>query len=57
MTAETKLAVLREVRSLSIDAGQAVALGDGNDIEMIRAAGLGVAYRGKPVTRCGRPVS
>ena len=28
------------------------ALGDGaNDIEMIRAAGLGVAYQGKPVTR------
>ena len=35
-----------------IDAGQAAALGDGaNDIEMIRAAGLGVAYQGKPVTR------
>ena len=29
-----------------------MALGDGaNDIEMIRAAGLGVAYQGKPVTR------
>lgn len=53
VTAETKLAVLREeCASLRIDAGQAVALGDGaNDIEMIRAAGLGVAYQGKPVTR------
>ena len=53
VTAETKLAVLREeCASLGIDAGQAVALGDGaNDIEMIGAAGLGVAYQGKPVTR------
>ncbi|CAI8289272.1 MAG: Phosphoserine phosphatase [Rhodospirillaceae bacterium] len=53
VTAETKLAVLREeCAGLGIDAGQAVALGDGaNDIEMIRAAGLGVAYQGKPVTR------
>ena len=52
VTAETKLAVLREeCAGLGIDAGQAVALGDGaNDIEMIRAAGLGVAYQGKPVT-------
>ena len=53
VTAETKLAVLREeCAGLGIEAGQAVALGDGaNDIEMIRAAGLGVAYQGKPVTR------
>jgi phosphoserine phosphatase len=32
--------------------GQACAVGDGaNDLEMLRAAGLGVAYRAKPIVR------
>ena len=58
ITAETKLAVLREeCARLGTDAAAAVALGDGaNDIEMIRAAGLGVAYRGKPITRAAADV-
>lgn len=53
VTAETKAAVLREeCESLAISPQQAVAIGDGaNDIAMIREAGLGVAYRGKAVTR------
>lgn len=48
--AEAKLAALRELteaRCLSRD--QTLALGDGaNDLAMIQAAGLGLAYRAKP---------
>jgi phosphoserine phosphatase len=48
---EAKLAVLNELakaKGLGMDA--ALAVGDGaNDLDMIRAAGLGVAYRAKPV--------
>lgn len=34
----------------AIDIEKTVAVGDGaNDLEMIRAAGLGVSYRGKPI--------
>lgn len=53
VTAETKESVLlAECQSLGVSPDRAVALGDGaNDIAMIRAAGLGVAYRGKPITR------
>lgn len=53
VTAETKEAVLMaECEVLGIETAAAVALGDGaNDIAMIKAAGLGVAYRGKPVTQ------
>jgi len=33
-----------------IDLGQTIAVGDGaNDLDMVWAAGLGVAFRGKPV--------
>lgn len=48
---EAKLAALREeVAALEIDEAGALALGDGaNDLAMIRAAGLGVAYRAKPI--------
>ena len=36
--------------SRGLDLSDAVAVGDGaNDLDMIRAAGLGVAYRAKPV--------
>ena len=53
VTADTKEAVLMaESEALSVSPAAAVALGDGaNDITMIKAAGLGVAYRGKPITQ------
>ena len=53
VTAETKESVLlAECQGLRIEPARAIALGDGaNDIAMIRAAGLGVAYRGKPITQ------
>ena len=46
-----KLEALREEASaLGIDLGETLAVGDGaNDLAMIEAAGLGVAYRAKPV--------
>lgn len=48
---EAKLAALREEASkLGVDPSQAIAIGDGaNDLAMIEEAGLGVAYRAKPV--------
>jgi phosphoserine phosphatase len=43
-------ALLRHARELGVGADEAVAIGDGaNDLEMIAAAGLGIAYRAKPV--------
>ena len=49
--AETKLATLQaEAAALGIGLADTLAVGDGaNDLPMIRAAGLGVAYRAKPV--------
>jgi phosphoserine phosphatase len=48
---EAKLATLREEAALkSIPPSAALAVGDGaNDLAMIEAAGLGVAYRAKPI--------
>jgi phosphoserine phosphatase len=48
---EAKLAALEsEVSGLGIDCADALAVGDGaNDLDMIRRAGLGVAYHAKPV--------
>lgn len=48
---EAKLAaLLEETAALGTTANDAVALGDGaNDLDMIRAAGLGVAYKAKPI--------
>ena len=48
---EAKLAALHEeARLFSIPLAQTMAIGDGaNDLAMIEAAGLGVAYRAKPV--------
>jgi len=45
-----KARFLREiVNDMEIDAAQAMAMGDGaNDLEMMRASGLGIAYRAKP---------
>lgn len=48
---EAKLAALEEeAASLGLDLSQTLAIGDGaNDLAMIKASGLGVAYRAKPV--------
>ena len=48
---EAKLQALQEeTAALGVDAFQALAIGDGaNDLAMIEAAGLGIAYRAKPV--------
>ena len=44
-----KAAMIIECEDRGIDLSQVLAIGDGaNDIPMIAAAGLGVAYRGKP---------
>lgn len=47
---QAKLAVLEaQTTRLGIDAADALCVGDGaNDLDMIRRAGLGVAYRAKP---------
>lgn len=48
---DAKLAALREAaRARGIPPHDALAVGDGaNDLDMVRAAGLGVAFRAKPV--------
>ncbi|NVJ71065.1 MAG: HAD hydrolase family protein, partial [Alphaproteobacteria bacterium] len=51
--AETKLETLREQAAKhALVQADILAVGDGaNDIPMIEAAGLGIAYRAKPRTR------
>jgi phosphoserine phosphatase len=46
-----KLETLKnEAKALGIAEGEAMAIGDGaNDLEMIKASGLGIAYRAKPI--------
>jgi phosphoserine phosphatase len=48
---EAKLAALREeAKTQRLELSQTLAVGDGaNDLAMIEAAGLGVAYRAKPI--------
>jgi phosphoserine phosphatase len=48
---EAKLSALKaEAAALGLDLSQTLAIGDGaNDLAMIEAAGLGVAYRAKPI--------
>ncbi|MEM1106527.1 MAG: phosphoserine phosphatase SerB [Pseudomonadota bacterium] len=48
---EAKLQTLAaEAAGLGVDAEAAMALGDGaNDLDMIQAAGLGIAYRAQPI--------
>ena len=48
---EAKLRALeQEAERLGIELGATLAVGDGaNDLAMIEAAGLGVAYRAKPI--------
>jgi phosphoserine phosphatase len=42
-------ALQEEARALGLDPQETLAIGDGaNDLDMIRAAGLGVAFRAKP---------
>jgi len=57
--AATKRATLIAERdALGLTAAQTLAIGDGaNDIAMIEAAGLGIAYRAKPVTRAAAAAS
>ena len=49
---EAKLAALKRLtQELGLDPQETLAVGDGaNDLDMIRAAGLGVAFRAKPIT-------
>lgn len=51
--AEAKLEALRSIcASRGLGVSDALAVGDGaNDAQMVREAGLGVAYRGKPVLK------
>jgi len=51
--AERKALELRSLAErIGVDASRAIAIGDGaNDLKMMRAAGMGVAYRAKPVVR------
>ena len=50
---EAKLETLTSLSAeRQISLARTLAIGDGaNDVPMIRAAGLGIAYRGKPVAR------
>ncbi len=47
---DAKLAALREIaQAMGLDLAETMAVGDGaNDLPMLRAAGLGVAWRAKP---------
>jgi phosphoserine phosphatase len=51
-------ALISLCRELKLDLSQSIAAGDGaNDIEMIRAAGTGVAFRAKPALKAVAPVA
>lgn len=54
---EAKLAALKEdAARLNLDLTQTLAIGDGaNDLMMIEAAGLGIAYRAKPIVAAQAP--
>lgn len=56
---ERKAALLEEIaRREGISLEQVVAVGDGaNDIPMLRVAGMGIAYRAKPLVRQSAPHS
>jgi phosphoserine phosphatase len=55
---EAKLASLKRLtRALQLDACDTLAVGDGaNDLSMLRAAGLGVAFRAKPIVAAAAAV-
>jgi len=54
---EAKLAALKEdAARLNLNLSQTLAIGDGaNDLMMIEAAGLGIAYRAKPIVAAQAP--
>lgn len=54
---EAKLAALKEdATRLNLNLSQTLAIGDGaNDLMMIEAAGLGIAYRAKPIVAAQAP--
>jgi phosphoserine phosphatase len=54
---DAKLRILQQgCTELGIDRAQTMALGDGaNDIPMLQAAGLGIAYHAKPIVRQAVP--
>jgi len=56
---EAKLAALERLRrELNLQPEETLAVGDGaNDLDMIRAAGLGVAFRAKPIVAAEAKVS
>lgn len=56
--ADKKLETLLErVKTLRLSQDECVSIGDGaNDLPMIEAAGLGIAYRGKPALRAATDV-
>jgi phosphoserine phosphatase len=53
LSPDRKLQALLQIASASgLDLAQTLAVGDGsNDVKMLAAAGLGIAYRAKPVVR------
>ena len=57
VNADYKLAVLQQVaRQQGHGLAGCCAIGDGaNDLPMLRAAGLGIAYRGKPILQAATP--
>ena len=59
VNAERKASLLGEIaRSEGISLEQVVAVGDGaNDIPMLKIAGMGIAYRAKPLVRESAPQS
>ncbi|KAB2895853.1 MAG: phosphoserine phosphatase SerB [Burkholderiaceae bacterium] len=56
--AEKRRMLLQTCAAMGIDAAQSIAMGDGaNDLPMMDAAGLAVAYRAKPVVRAQADVA
>ena len=53
VTKNTKLAMLKEWASENnLELNQTIAMGDGaNDLPMIQAAGMGIAFMAKPIVR------
>ena len=59
VTGERKQGYLQELcEQLGIEANQTIAIGDGaNDLKMLQYAGLGVAFRAKPVVQAQADVA